>query len=249
VNFDSLTPDYRNAQKTRVWESVKKIIGRGNHVSDGRVLPEDESLVIGEGRRLSMAVLFLDISSFSDRPSSSREEQEILLRIINLFFTEMFRIAEDYGGTVEKNTGDGLMAYFEDSSDHGEQGSKRAVAAALTMLDINSRLLNPILIREGIAPIQFRVGVDHGNVTIARVGSAKRFNSVVAVGSTANIACKMLGKAEAGEIIIGEKVLSALPAGWLKFCELKIVDSGWIYAATGKPYPFYRYIGRWVDPV
>jgi site-specific recombinase XerD len=38
------------------------------------------------------------------------------------------------GDTVEKNTGDGLMAYFEDGGQQGEPGSKRAVACALTMM-------------------------------------------------------------------------------------------------------------------
>jgi adenylate cyclase len=39
-----------------------------------------------------------------------------MLRVLNLYFSEMIKIAEEYGGTVEKNTGDGLMAYFEDNS-------------------------------------------------------------------------------------------------------------------------------------
>ena len=54
-----------------------------------------------------MAVLFLDISGFSVRKSETVEEQGMILKILNLFFTEMIRIAEEYGGTVEKNTGDG----------------------------------------------------------------------------------------------------------------------------------------------
>jgi len=249
VNYNFLTPDYLRTQVERVKETLDKIIDRGAHVSVGRVLPDDDSLAIGEGRRLPMAILFLDICSFSDRPAATQEEQEILLRIMHLFFTEMIRIAEDYGGTVEKNTGDGLMAYFEDSSDHAEKnGSKRAVAAALTMFYINARALNRILAQAGITPIRFRVGIDHGNVTIARVGAAKRFNSIVAIGSTANAACKMLGKAEPDEIIVGENVIKALPSDWLGYCKLKTVDSGWIYINTGTPYPFYRYAGRWVDP-
>ena len=69
----------------------------------------------------------------------------MLLRVFDFFFTEMIRIAEDYGGTVEKNTGDGLMAYFEDGGGHRESGAKRAVACALTMMDTTSWLINPVL--------------------------------------------------------------------------------------------------------
>ena len=38
----------------------------------------------------------------------------MLLAALNLFFSELVKVAEDYGGTVEKNTGDGLMAYFDE---------------------------------------------------------------------------------------------------------------------------------------
>lgn len=247
VDFEVLTPEYFRTQAERVKATLDSIIERGLHVSPGRVLPEDDSIAIGEGRQLAMAVLFLDISSFSSRPSSTSAEQEILLRVINLFFTEMIRIAEDYGGTVEKNTGDGLMAYFEDTSEHAEEnGSKRAVAAALSMFCANAKLLNPILVRSGIDPIRFRVGIDHGLVTIAKVGAAKRFNSLVAIGSPANIACKMLAKAQPNELVIGQNVVSELPAAWLQFCDLMMIETGWVFVQTQKPYPFYRYTGRWV---
>jgi len=61
-----------------------------------------------------------------------------MLRVLNLFFTEMIRIVEDYGGAVEKNTGDGLMAYFEDraaddpggNSVQGLNGRRESRAAA-----------------------------------------------------------------------------------------------------------------------
>ena len=58
----------------------------------------------------------------------------------------MIRIAEEYGGNVEKNTGDGLLAYFND--DEGtppEFGPKRAVACALTM-SRQSNILSTLLL-------------------------------------------------------------------------------------------------------
>lgn len=74
-----------------------------------------------------MAIMFLGISDFSSRPAESSAEQLTLLVALNFFFGEMIRIAEDYGGTVEKNTGDGLMAYFEDAGGNPpEVGTKRA---------------------------------------------------------------------------------------------------------------------------
>jgi class 3 adenylate cyclase len=60
--------------------------------------------------------------------------------------TELIKIAEEYGGTVEKNTGDGLMAYFEDGDGTpADCGYKRAVAAALTKMASSDYLIGPIL--------------------------------------------------------------------------------------------------------
>lgn len=248
MNYDALLPTYRQVQAQRVLESVQRI--RSREAALGKVIPQDEDLTIGAGRSLSLAVLFLDICSFSNRPSDNQRDQEKVLIALHLFFTEMVRIAEDYGGVVEKNTGDGLMAYFEDGGGiPPETGCKRAVASALTMMDAGSNLVNPVLQLIRIDPIEFRVGIDHGSVTIARLGAAKRFNSIVAIGTAANIASKMLALAKPGEILIGDSVRRRLPFVWWQFAQRLERDTGWIYKGSAAGYPFYRYMGRWNRPV
>ena len=194
-----------------------------------------------------MAVLFLDICGFSGRPLETVEEQEATLRYFALFFTEMIRIAEDYGGTIEKNTGDGLMAYFEDDcATSRDSGTKRAVACALTMMEATERLINPAIRNGGGDAITFRIGVDHGYVTVARLGAARRFGSLVAIGATANVACKMLAHAQPGEILLGQCAYTQLPYRWkVDWCKLAKLDTGWVFRGTGRPYGFYRYTGRW----
>lgn len=244
MNFDGLPTTYWNEQAQRVERVRKQIVERINCTTSGRVIPESTDLTIGTGRRLSAAIMFLDISSFSSRPSESQEEQEQILAILNLFFSEMIKVAEDYGGTVEKNTGDGLMAYFEDNG--SARGSQRAVACSLTMMSACEHLINPILINSNIPRIQFRISIDHGFVTIGKLGAPQRFNAIVAIGTTANCASKMLSIASSGEIIIGENVKKELPAEWQRYwTEIHTYYTGWIYRATSLPYPFYRYIGRW----
>jgi hypothetical protein len=48
---------------------------------DGPSGAADQSLVIGTGRALQLAVLFLDISGFSDRPSGDAHEQHNVLQV------------------------------------------------------------------------------------------------------------------------------------------------------------------------
>lgn len=243
MNYDAFNSQYERTQIERIGKAMQAIRSRG--LSLGREVPSDDALVIGTGRRLPMAVMFLDICGFSSRGMEDEQEQLTHLRALNLFFTELVRIAEDYGGTVEKNTGDGLMAYFEDGTQALESGCKRAVSCALTMQRTASRILNPVLDKSGIERIEFRIGIDHGHVTIAKLGAARRFNALVAVGTAANVACKMLRFGGPNEIVIGDSVRKELPVTWHRYTSRILENSGWVYRVTGHQYPFFRYTGRW----
>ncbi|WP_196482456.1 adenylate/guanylate cyclase domain-containing protein [Burkholderia pseudomultivorans] len=208
-----------------------------------------DDLLIGSGRRLAATVLFLDVCKFSQRPAESMEEQELLLRILSFFFTEMVRVVEDYQGVVEKNTGDGLMAYFTAQPDTDVDVRQRAVEAALTMFYAADHFLNPVIRSTPADPIDFRICMDHGWITVARIGAAQRFNSIVAVGSTANVASKMLAAAGPNSILLGERMLLGLPDAWREaWVTLKTSDTGWSYRASGQPYSFWEYNGRWRKP-
>lgn len=250
MDYDRLTTAYWQSQLERLQKILDDIQERPARAALGRIIPKPDDLAIGTGRQLQAAVLFTDISAFSGRPSGTASEQQILLDALNLYFSEMVRVCEEYGGTVEKNTGDGLMAYFEDNAgEPPETGCKRAVAAALTMLYVTQNAINPVLVNSNVLPIQFRVAIDHGLVTIAQLGAARRFGGLVAIGATANIASKMLDDAEPGEIFIGEEVHKRLPTQWQGYSQLAKHTTGWCYVATGLSYSFYKYTGRWKGPL
>ncbi len=110
-------------------------------------------------------------------------------------------------------------------------------------------LINPVLTNSNILPIKFRIGIDHGYVTIAEVGAAKRFRSRLPIGTTANVASKMLATAGPDELIIGHNVYEMLPSNWQReFTVRRFAPSGWIYRLSGQPYPFHKYVGRWIKP-
>lgn len=246
---NELTPAYRRAQIDRVVASLNKITAKPGPFAQGRITPQTDDLAIHEGRRLEATVLFLDICKFSDRPSENAEEQLVIVQVLSLFFTEMIRIIEDHGGVVEKNTGDGLMAYFAKNDLPDVSIQQRASSCALTMYSAAETLINPVLMSSNIPTLDFRVCMDHGQITVAKVGAAKRFNGIVAVGTTANIASKMLSVAKANTILLGDAMLPELPPFWVQqFVQLESQDTGWTYRQSQVPYRFWRYIGRWKIP-
>lgn len=244
-NLECWSRNYLNAQADRTRRTLDRITSQTAPVS-GRSIPDPDYLPISSGRRVEATVMFLDICKFTQRPSETEEEQYALMQVLALFFSEMIRVIEDHGGVVEKNTGDGLMAYFADEPT--AKNEKRAVAAALTMFAAATHLINPILVKSNIPLLNFRICMDRGFITVARIGAARRFSGLVAVGTTANMASKMLSVAEANAILIGEKMLAGLPAEWMQFVRLHPADTGWFYRATGTAYRYWEYVGRWRLP-
>ncbi|CAG2092125.1 adenylate/guanylate cyclase domain-containing protein [Xanthomonas arboricola pv. juglandis] len=242
--IERIDATYQAKQDARIQSSLRRIDARPA-IPTGRVIPENDDLAIYDGRSLNATILFLDICGFTSRPQETTQDQERLLRAISLFFSEMIRIIEDFGGTVEKNTGDGLMAYFVQTVSDSFSVQQRALSAALTMFHTAASSLNPHIERRGIAPFEFRICLDHGPVTIARVGAAKGFNDIVAIGTPANLACKMLHVAKANEIMIGNAIALNLDASWKNYVLASTHNTGYHYTHSRQPYVYWYYLGRW----
>lgn len=244
--FKQLTSHgYRHTQRARVLATAARVDTRDDPTT-GRVIPDAEDLAINEGRHLQAAVLFLDISEFCRRPQETQHQQSLILKGLSLFFTEMVRVIEDFGGTVEKNTGDGLMAYFVSKPDEQAGKELRAVAASITMFDVAEIVIDELLVARSIEPLRFRICIDSGSITVARMGAAQRFNGIVAIGTTANLACKMLNIAKAGELMIGNNVARELPSDWQIYLRPSDHVTGYHYVSNGSNYNYWYYTGRWI---
>jgi|Laugresu1bdmlbsd_1035121.scaffolds.fasta_scaffold03129_3 adenylate cyclase len=246
---NELTAGYFLTQIDRVIRTLSKIAARQDTAPTGRVIPTVDDISIHDGRRLEATVMFLDICKFSSRPCEGADEQMGIVKILSLFFTEMIRIVEDHGGVVEKNTGDGLMAYFGQNDIPWISIQQRALSCAITMFAAADNIINPLLVKSNIKPLKFRICMDHGFITVAKVGAARRFNGIVAVGTTANIASKMLSVAQPDTILVGDMMRQGLPQKWVRtFAYVETVNSGWTYRQSNLAYPFWRYTGRWKVP-
>ena len=96
---------------------------------------------------------------------------------------------------MEKNTGDGLMAIFGTETRNSFLIARDAIESAMAMQyvmlnDIHSRLVN-----EGLPVMNFRIGIDMGEVLISRIGM-NSLNFLTVVGDAANRASKLQALAE-----------------------------------------------------
>ena len=250
METNSLTRAHWQEISDRLAATIQDINQQGQPASPGRNVPAQTSLIIGEGKQLHLAILFLDICGFTCWQSGNFTNQKDILTIFNLFMTEMVRIANDYGATVEKNTGDGMMAYFEgEENNKPSSACEHAVAAAETMLYTTTNAINPILRASNLQTVNFRVGIDYGPVTIAKVGSARLFSSLVAIGISANIANKILRDAGPNDIVIGNDVYVRLGPQKRQHCRIYKEHTQFVYthsSGPNAPYPYYIYTARWI---
>ncbi|MDQ3848378.1 MAG: hypothetical protein M3261_05425 [Thermoproteota archaeon] len=89
-------------------------------------------------------------------------------RYYELFLNAIARIARDFEAKIVKNAGDALIFYFDDTVDSKNvMKFKNVLDCSLTM-GIASKMLNAKMLSEGLPPIQYRISVDYGEVSIAR---------------------------------------------------------------------------------
>jgi class 3 adenylate cyclase len=132
-----------------------------------------------------VTVLFADVVGSFGIASAVGEER--LREMMADVFSRASTITRRYGGTVDKFTGDGIMALFGAPvalEDH-------AFRACLTALDIQeqiAQLADEVLRRDDVV-LQLRVGVNSGRVIAGKIGSGP--TGYTAVGEQVVLAQRM----------------------------------------------------------
>ena len=143
--------------------------------------------------RKVVTALFCDVTGST--ALGEELDPEVLRGVLNRYFSEIRRIIERHGGTVEKFIGDAVMAVFGIPKVQ-EDDALRAVRAAA---EIRDKL--PEVAREVGVELRFRTGVNTGPVL---TGEGEN----LAVGDAVNVAARFEQTAAPGEIVLGEQTLA-----------------------------------------
>lgn len=152
-----------------------------------------------EGERKLVTVLFVDISGFT--ALSERLDPEDIHQLLDRAFELKLAEIHHYEGTVNQFLGDGLMALFGAPIAH-EDHAARAVHAALGIRRVLAAFRDELRAARGI-DFQVRMGLNTGAVVVGKIGDNLRMD-YTAVGDTTNVAARLLGLAEPGQILMGE---------------------------------------------
>jgi len=179
-----------------------------------RDVPDKDEVNIGSARRTRGAILFADTVGSTRLAQRYAKEPEKMLLTLNLLIPTLMDGARYYGGEFEKNTGDGILAYFGVGDSYSDEfAALAAIGAAEAMLWATRYIVNPQLKERGLSEVKITVGADLGDVLLARIGLQRITNGtpMVAVGLVANRAAKIQGSAAPGQARIGEDLFGALP--------------------------------------
>jgi adenylate cyclase len=153
------------------------------------------------GKRIEGTVVFADIKGFTQ--ISERIRPEDLVTILNRYFTLVTQACEINHGMVDKYMGDGVMLVFgapEPDKDH----AFNAITCALLIQKLIAHENGKREERDQF-PVKFRIGVNTGSMLAGNMGSRDRMEYTV-VGDTVNLASRLCGITNAGEIVISREM-------------------------------------------
>jgi len=162
---------------------------------------------VGEQQEVEVTILFSDIRGFTTLAEQlpAREVAGIVARHL----TAMAEVVLEYGGTIDKFAGDGVMALFgapDPMPDHAD----RALRCARAM-QVRQKQLNQETPAEGSPQLGIGIGVNTGTVIAGTVGGAGRLEYTV-LGDAVNLAQRIQAEAAAGEVLATGATVAVAPS-------------------------------------
>ncbi|OBK52851.1 adenylate/guanylate cyclase domain-containing protein [Mycobacterium sp. 1081908.1] len=179
-----------------------------------------------------VTVLFADVVGSMEIAAAVGAER--LLQIMADLADRCAAVVERYGGTVDKFTGDGIMAVFG-APVALEDHAIRACLAALGIQEETARLAAEVDRRDGIE-LRLRVGLNSGQVIAGEIGSGPF--GYTAIGEQVGLAQRMESVAPPGAVMLSVStarlVEGAAALGESELVQIKGVDA---------PVPAHRLLG------
>jgi adenylate cyclase len=164
-----------------------------------------DTLFTQQSVRTRAVVMFADMRGFTSM--SERLSADLIVVLLNQYFTLLTDVAFRHDGTVFNMSGDCLMVGFGVPIEQND-GLERAINAASEMLsrfrELAARWQEDYQVETGLG-----IGINEGEVIAGNVGSAAYMNYTI-IGDTVNVASRLTQRARAGEILFSQAVKHTL---------------------------------------
>jgi adenylate cyclase len=203
---DELT-QWNTELETRVAQQVEELerTSRLRHF----LSPQLADLVVGDenllhSHRREIVVFFADLRNFT--PFAETSEPEEVMGVLAEYHRAMGALVHGYEATLERFTGDGIMAFFNDPIEC-DDAAERAVRMALEIRDA-VRVLAAGWLRRG-HDLAVGMGIAQGFATLGRIGFEGRYD-YSAIGSVTNLAARLCADADGWQVLVTDRVLAGV---------------------------------------
>ena len=192
-------------------------------------------------------MLFADVVHSMDIAAAVGAERlrEIMAELVN----RASSVVQGYGGTVDKFTGDGIMAVFG-APVALEDHAFRACLAALGIQEEAKRLAVDVRERDGVE-LQLRVGLNSGQVIAGEIGSGAL--GYTAIGEQVGMAQRMESVAPPGGVMLSESTARLVEHATLleeaEKLDIKGSDAPVVARCLLGVAPQRERIGSWREPL
>jgi len=202
--FTDQTSETQLKQQMQVVSEERRIIKNmfASYLSEDivKMLVDHPELVKPGGGSRIATVFFADIAGYTS--FSEGRNPEYIVQILNEFFEEAEPVVRKYKGYLDKYIGDCIMAVFGVPLDSGEADTINAVQCAV---DLQELVNNP---RRGFFTgdaenLRIQIGMHTGQLVAGNLGGSRRMD-FTEIGDTVNVAARLEGVADPGEIIISD---------------------------------------------
>ena len=185
-------------EKTQLENALSRYVSRNVAKT---VLADLDHVELG-GEHVSATVLFADIAGFT--AMSEDMDPKTVASLLNEYFSYIDSAAAMYRGTVDKFIGDCAMIVFgvpEEDTSHAFHAT--ACALLITRLvEALNRKRNTI----GLQSVDFRIGLNSGDMLAGNMGSHERMQYTV-VGDAVNLAARLCSQAEPRQVVVAESFM------------------------------------------
>jgi adenylate cyclase len=176
--------------------------------------------------RREICYVFVDLRGFTAFTDTTEPEE--VQAVLHDYHAAMGPLITEHEGTLDRFAGDGILVFFNDPLPVSE-APRRAARMALAMRERFAVLREQWL--DNGYDLDLGIGIARGYATLGAFGFEGRFD-YSAIGGVVNLAARLCGEANAGQILIDQRMRAALGETFVIEPVGKMALKGFVQAVT-----------------
>jgi adenylate cyclase len=164
----------------------------------------DQPDKIMKSHRRVVTVVFLDLRGFTDFVNKNSADE--VMTVLSEYHQAIGPVVFDYEATLERFTGDGIMAFLGDPiprEDHAAQAVKMSIKLRSVVAELRKEW------EDRGHKLSLGIGISTGEATLGKIGYEKRID-YAAIGSVTNLAARLCSEAPPEHILISPSTLKEI---------------------------------------